>query len=343
VSLQYNHLGKYSTSLYGNTYFGKLYNAGQIKGRMDVPGKLPYYIEPSYTINRFDFFNSTSIAAYIEDVKPSYLIRTDQNTSLSVGIPARSKGKFVFTGALVYLSDQYYQTSNFGNKDTADRTTFLGNSFSAYFERNTLNRKQYPNAGTYLTFKIRRTQGTESYTPGSTSKSDVSLDQTHKAWYQLKATYLNYYQRLGPVHLGIHLEGVYSRQPFFSNYYSTILSAPSFAPISDSKTFFQPTFSTHTFFSVGSVNSITIKGNLNLRLEGYLYQPYQEILEDAATHVALYGKPFERRFFIGSANLVYFTPIGPASLSLNYYDNLANPWSILFHFGFIIFNDKALD
>ena len=43
------------------------------------------------------------------------------------------------------------------------------------------------------------------------------------------------------------------------------------------------------------------------------------------------------------AALVYSSPLGPLSLSVNYYDQYENPFSFLFHFGYIIFNRKSID
>jgi NTE family protein len=37
------------------------------------------------------------------------------------------------------------------------------------------------------------------------------------------------------------------------------------------------------------------------------------------------------------------TLLGPISLSINYYDHEKNPFSILFHFGYTIFNKRALE
>jgi NTE family protein len=41
--------------------------------------------------------------------------------------------------------------------------------------------------------------------------------------------------------------------------------------------------------------------------------------------------------------LVWHSPLGPVSASANYYSSREEPFSFLIHFGYIIFNRKALD
>ena len=72
-----------------------------------------------------------------------------------------------------------------------------------------------------------------------------------------------------------------------------------------------------------------------------MFQPYKEILHDEVNK-SFYGKAFEKRYFIGTANAVYNSPIGPISLSLNYYDKRPKPFSVIFHLGYILFNKRAL-
>ena len=76
---------------------------------------------------------------------------------------------------------------------------------------------------------------------------------------------------------------------------------------------------------------------IDIRLEGYLFQPYQEILSDENME-PYYGKEFAYRSVIASSSVVWHTPIGPLSLSLNYYDRSNDNLSVFFNFGYVIFN-----
>ena len=260
---------------------------------------------------------------------------------INLGLPAKNKGKIIAGCAFANSYDEYYQTKQFSATDTTDRTDFYLTSPYIYYERNTLNKKQFANSGTYLLFKARYLNGKEVSTPGSTS---ALRDTTHKyhQWFQLHFVYDNYYKRRGRLRLGIYLEGVYSNQDFFNNYTSSILSAPAFMPIPESKTLFLEQYRAHTFIAGGLKNVINIYKNFDIRAEGFVFQPYREIIRQPDL-TAKYGTPFAKLYFIASGALVYHTPIGPVSVNVNYYDKKEIPFSLLFSFGYIIFNKKSTD
>jgi NTE family protein len=297
------------------------------------------YIESDITINQWDFYRSSN--AFIEDKRPSYLVQSDRNWGLNLGVPIGRRGKLVLGGAYVVLKDEYYQSTDFTQQDTADVTFFRGGTAFLSAERNTLNRKLYATEGTYLAASARYVSGDEQAIPGSTSLNKTVFNKYHN-WYQFKGTYQNFYKHRGNLRLGFLMEGVFNTKPYFNNYSASALSSPAFYPLSDSKTFFIETFRAHIYIALGTINVITLRNNLDFRLEGYVFQPQQEILK-GDNLLSSSGRPFDRRYFIGSANLVYNSPIGPISLSANYYEGLPNPVSVLFHFGYILFNKRALD
>jgi NTE family protein len=339
AAAQYNLWTRYSTSFNGNFYFGKLYTSGQLKVRMDVPSIRSYFVEGETTINQYDFYKSSN--EIFSAQKPSYILKSDYNFGLNFGLPARNKGKIVAGAAFVRLVDDYYQTLNFAQSDTADETVFEGFTATMLFERNTLNRKQYANQGTFLSIKVRYVNGDEYTIPGTTS-IDRKETKSLRQWFQAKLVYDNYYKRRGHIKLGFYTENVISNQPFFANYTSTVLTAPSFEPLQEIKTLFLPNFHAHSYFGGGLRNVVMIRQNLDLRLEGYVFQPVNVILSDPELK-AYYGARWEKRYFIASGGAVYHSPIGPVGMFVNYYDDRKSPFSFLFHIGFIIFNKGALD
>jgi NTE family protein len=159
---------------------------------------------------------------------------------------------------------------------------------------------------------------------------------------QIKIIYDTYYKQHGLLRMGFYCEGVFSSQPLFSNYTASLLAAPAFQPLAESKTLFQPNFRAHKYAAIGLKNIFTLKNRIDFRIEGYLYQPYQEITVNDKNEPTL-TVPFLRRYFIGTFALVGHTPIGPFSFSVNYYHEEEKPFSFLFHFGYIIFNKKSND
>lgn len=351
VGAQYNILSTVATTIYANTYFGKLYGSYQLKVRNDFPFVWPFYTELSFTRNRYDFFKSST--TFFEDVKPSYLIQYENYGELNLAFPFKNKSRIILGGTYANIFDEYYQTKNFLSADTADRTTFNHYSLLFNFERNTLNKKQYANSGTYFSIKGRYIVGEEINDPGSTSalESGNSFSRQH-TWYRIKYTFESYIKRKGKLRIGLFSEGVVSDQDFFNNYTSSMLASPFFSPIPEANTRFMTKFRAHNYVSFGLKNVINIFKTLDFRLEGYYFQPYKETLEDENRKV-FYGEVFGKRYFMASSSLVYHSPVGPLSLALNYFDTEerlikgklkdAPVYGILFSFGYIIFNKRALE
>ncbi len=82
--------------------------------------------------------------------------------------------------------------------------------------------------------------------------------------------------------------------------------------------------------------------NLDIRIEGFVFMPYKELMQTENLQTE-YGKAFSKRYYLGALGAVYHSPIGPVGLFLNYYDDRENKFSVLFHVGFFIFNQSALD
>lgn len=339
VGMQYNFWGKRSLSINTNFYFGKLYSSEQLKVRLDVPTRVPYYIESDITLSQWNFYKSS--AEIFSNIRPLYIVRSDGYFGINFAVPARSKGKVVLGSGFYRTADDYYQTSSFTASDTADRTEFNAFIGSLSFERNTLNRKQYASSGTYFSATVKYFNGREKTLPGSTSPNLVEETAYHN-WFQLKVVYDNYYKRRGRIRLGFYSENVFSNAPFFANYTSTVLMAPYFQPLQETQTLFLPNFRAHNYIGAGLRNVVTITGNIDFRIEGYIFQPFQQLVP-TANNKAAYGDAFEKRYLMFSSGIVYHTPIGPLSLFVNYYDDREKPYTFLFHVGYIIFNKSPVN
>jgi NTE family protein len=74
-----------------------------------------------------------------------------------------------------------------------------------------------------------------------------------------------------------------------------------------------------------------------------VFQPHTEILANEFNLPAYdINNPWSARYYIGSGSLVYSSPLGPISLSANYYEARENQWSFLFNFGYLIYNKRFL-
>ncbi|MEX1188689.1 MAG: patatin-like phospholipase family protein [Bacteroidia bacterium] len=339
LGLHYKRINRFGLGIDANTYFGKFYSSVQVRGVFDFPNKVPFQVETDFTFNNFDFFNSAS--TFFEDVKPSYLIQSDRSFQTALVLPLRNHARFKTGFYAAQMFDDYYQTKAFFNADTADRTNFNHAGVFLSFEHNTLNRKQYASTGSQFYVKVKYLGGEEENIPGSTSTTEDLYKNDHN-FFRARIVYDKYLNKKGKVHAGIYGEVVASNQPFFNNTTSTLLQAAAFNVIPESRTLFQRQFRAHNYGAAGIKVISSFTSRLDLRLEGYIFQPHKEILSNADL-TPRYGDIFEKRYFAASAALVFHTPIAPIALSFNYYDQSEKPFSLIFTTGFLIFNRRALD
>jgi NTE family protein len=337
ISLEYKRLGKVGQRYYANAYFGKFYGSVQAKVRLDYPTIIPFYFEADFTLNSFDYF--TSRTSFFEEVQPSYLFQKERSFNFLVATPVKNKGKLAGAFSLSNMRNEYYQTNTFTIADTTDRTFFNTLAADVYYEASSLNRKQYANTGSYFLSKLYYIFGQEENIPGSTSFTNSSVKHTH-SFVRFKVQYENYFTVSKRFKLGIFGEAVLSNQQPFSNYTSTLLMAPAFQPIPESRTLFLKNFRAYNYGAVGGRVIVNIFKRFDFRLENYLFMPYKPFVE-TPQQTAAYGKAFSRINYMGSGALVYDSPIGPISLSGNYYQREKKPWSLIFTLGYIIFNRRA--
>ena len=342
--VQYKILSRNAHYFYANMHFGRLYTSFQGLTRVDFPGKYPFYIQSSITSNRWDFFKSNPTMFFV-DVKPAYLIQNENNFRMDMGFPFGPVSKMEFGGAYARMSDEYYQTNNFLQTDTADITRFDLLTAHLRFERKTLNHKIYPTSGLFDRIDLRYVRGKENHFPGTTSAQMDNYGNQHS--YFVFNVHTDRYHKLGNYYtLGTSFEAVASNKKFYRNYISSLLSASAFTPTSHSKTIFLKNFRANTYAAMGVKNIFTFTNNLGLRLEGYAFIPFWKIeFEEVEPQVfsPYYQSNVANIYFSANANLVYHTPVGPISFSVNYYDEERTKWFFLFHFGYILFNERGID
>jgi NTE family protein len=339
IGARYNFLGLHALTASVNSYIGRFYTSAQASARLDLSTVLPVFIEPMLTFNQWDYFKSGTY--FFEDKTPSYLQKREFTWALNAGIPVLDKSKMVWGFSSFMLKDEYYQTNFFTRVDTADVTRFRGFSPYVAYELNTLNHKQYANRGRFFRTSLRLISGEETHTPGSTSLRRAEVNREH-FWWQLKMKYEHYFEVLDHFRIGLYNELVLSNPKMFNNYTSTLLHAPAFYPVPESKTLFSPAYRAHSYAAAGLRNVFVLHKNFDLRFEAYAFSPHRTILQDG-NFQAFYGQPFSVINYAGSAAMVFHSPIGPLSLTLNYFNKNEDPFSVIFNLGFIIFNPSPLE
>ena len=86
VNFDYRNYQNRAYTFSSNIYFGRFYSSFKVGGRIDFPTSLPFYLSGYSTLNRWDFFSSSS-ELFFEDVRPPYIIQGEYNMRFEAGIP----------------------------------------------------------------------------------------------------------------------------------------------------------------------------------------------------------------------------------------------------------------
>jgi NTE family protein len=338
IGLTYRSIGNTASSFHASSYFGKFYGSAKLSYELEVPSIFPISASAYFVMNRWDYFRS--FATFFEDVKPSFLIQNEMYYGIKINHPIGNTTKSSFDYRLFNLEDDYYQTDNFTNKDTSDLTLLDGYSFSWEFVQNSLNRKQFANSGHYFRFKARFVDGFETSIPGSTSISDNIKTYDHK-WININAEFQTFPIDFNNFHFGIHGKGVFNSQSLYSNYTASLLAMTSFSPLPDAETYFLPEYRSPQYLGGGFNTIFTFKKHLDIRLDGYYYQPFVILIKNP-DGTPSYSKPFKGSSFMASASIIYNTIVGPLRATMNYFPQQDNPFAFQVSYGFILFNERAI-
>jgi NTE family protein len=269
------------------------------------------------------------------------VIQREYFGEINGGFPITNQGKFLIDATYALTTSKYYQSNSFSRYDTADQTTFDFFAPTVSFELNGLNRKQYASAGALLRLETSYVNGFEKDYPGSTSVNK-NIISNHHDWFQFRLFYDNYFESVGPLKLGFYCEAMVSNKPLFNNYMASILNAGVFGPLPDMQSLFLPAYRANNYVAAGLKTVLRIYRKIEFRIEGYIFQPYQEIVADPIDNSASYGPIFSTRSYLASTIFVYNTFLGPISLGVTYYDKTQDAFGINFNIGYIIFNKRAL-
>ena len=338
VGLSYQTIGKIMTKTHLESYFGKFYGSGKAKFTVEVPAVYPVSTSAYFVLNRWDYFRSFS--TFFEDVQPSFLIQNEMYAGLEVNHPLGNTLKSTFDARWYELEDRYYQSHEFTNKDTTDRTSVDGFSGSWAITQNSLNRRQFASSGHFFRFKARYNYGREHSLSGSTSAQPYDIWKYH-SWINLRLDYQSFIVDKSFFHLGLHGQLVYNSQPLFANYTATLLSTSEFSLIPDAKTYFLPEYRSPQFVGGGLNTIFTIKKKVDVRVDAYVYQPFIQIVENE-DGTQEFSELFKGGTYMASSSVIYHSFIGPVRVTVNYFPKQETPLTFQFSIGYVLFNNRAI-
>lgn len=338
LGVNYYYFNRALTHVTANFFAGNFYKSVQLKARMDFPGLGRFHLEPEATFNNWDFVEGKDIV--FNNLNPTVLNRIDRKVGMSMGIPIGTRFKASAYGFYVNNLDRYIDSPVFASTDTLDELRIAGSRLGFSLSTNSLNRKQYASQGRRYQFGFDWFSVSESFAPGNTSTLSAE-ESHHHAWVRGKVTLEQYFKK-GFYSSGYLLEGVISNQPFFANYQGTIINASAFNPLQDSPTLLLENYRAFNYVAGGWRNVFSIRKNLDFRLEGYVFKPFERLVQQDDQRPTL-SQDLIKFYLAGTAGLVLHSSVGPISLSLNYYNDRENQFGALLHVGFLLFQKTSLN
>lgn len=318
---------------------GNFYKAVSLQSRLDFP--TPVYLEPYAGVDQWDFLQNDDVLKNVSSPSiPTVLRRTNRKFGVNLGFPYRSLFKGFVSIEGINNVDRFVNGTVFISTDTLDELRLRGFKTGLHLSASTLNRKQYASEGLAYSLDADYFNIHETFAPGSTSVlSEKERHQHH--WFRLKLR-AEQYLGTGTYRPGYYFEAVLSNQPFFRNYFGTMINAPAFLPLQDSPTRLLQNFRAFNYVAGGIRNVFSLTHKIDFRLEGYIFKPFEYLRENNRQEVST-STDLKLLFFAGTAGFVYHAPVGPISLSVNYYDDRESQLGVLLHVGFLLFNKHSID
>jgi NTE family protein len=337
LGLNYYHFNKTLVHTFLGFQTGSFYKLATARARVDNPFLTRFYIEPSITFNSWDYLDSEDL---LRNVSATVLKRVNRKVTVDFGWPVGSRFKNVVSIEGLSNLDRYSNDSVFSSTVTLDELKLKGVKTSVELSTSSLDRRQYARSGKALSLAASYFMLNEDYKPGNTSLIGTPFKGNHQ-WFRLRFSAEQYFNG-GLYHPGYLLEGVFSNQPVFQNYYGTIINAPAFLPFQDSPTLLLENFRAFNYLAGGLRNVFILRNKLDFRLEAYVFKPLEYLIQNDNQEVVK-NYDIAKFYLAASGALVLHSPIGPISLALNYYDDKQNQFGVLLHAGFLLYDHHSLE
>lgn len=340
LGLNYQMVGNHVSNYDLRGYLGTFYNSVSVRGRYDFFTNFPFYLDYSYNFEMYDrnTFNSSN---YYKGQRWRYLRDMHNFLAASFAVPVLNNAAARAKLRLGVLDNEYFTTYH-TSVDVADKSRFTYASLSAEVETQTSMTPLFSHSGKSQIVILKYTMGLEGYTQGTVySQSIPQIRGRNRSWAELSYRREQYFDAKAKwFTFGYHIQASASNLPSFANYYATSMVAPSFRPTFLGQTLFMPEFTSPMFVGLGVMPVFNILGdNFYIKTYAYAFIPKQV----AYNKGWIKGRDLWQQFkthseYIFGGSVVYQTPIGPASFTVEKYSTGPKNWNFVFNFGYTLFS-----
>ena len=337
VGVEYRYLRRLLYTAGANVSLGRFYNGANGSFRINVPGRIPFFVEPEITYNQWDYQNTGGLLG--RDVLSTQVRQQDTKLGVQIGVSPNYRSRLLLDVGAFSTNDRYTNSKEITSDAVLDETTLRGGTVALQFARNTLNRKQYATAGLRVVATVRGVAGRATYTPGTDAL--VLYNQDNKRWVQVRATAEQFFPLKKERHAwGYFAELTLSGQGTFSNYRSSLTTAPVFAPLPDSRTLFLDSYRSARYAAAGLRYTRPLISSIEWRTEVYTHVNFQYLTQNEFQQ-ATRNKGAERPRITASTGLIFQTPVGPLAIHGRFYDDAAERFGVYGHLGYLLFRSRA--
>lgn len=329
-------LEEYELKLFAGPFYESIF----FKNRITLPGRKPFSFGPTVTINHRDFLNLADYLLGEPDL--TILDRVDRKMGMFFGIPLNRKLGLSMEASYILNKDKFSNEQQINTNENFDELKLEGVRLEARAYHNSLNYPQFASKGSKFEFALNHFIIDSEYVPGNTSMITNQIETENDNWFTAKLNSETYYQFGQKFSFGGSFEVQYSNQPAFGSVKSTVINFTGFYPLQDSKTILLENFRARQYIAVGIKNVWSPIKKLHFRLEGYAFNPFEEITGQIGDTPNI-ERNWINPSFAATSGIVYHSFIGPIGLHVNYYDDSQHEWGVLLHVGYLLFNDHSLE
>ena len=344
LGLTFNSFNRYLNTYKVKVSTGGFYESAFLASRFNLNPGNRLFIEPSFTFNQWNFLNTDDF--FDDRSNPTILTRVDRKLGATFGIGSGQRS--VFTGETAYIknSDKFSNIQDVSVDETLDDLEFDAFKAKLSYERNSLNAKQFATSGVRFYTSASIILGQTSYTPGSTSvlyrPNSITQFVDNRNWINLQLYFEEYKKISENYSIGWKAESVFSNQPNFRNYQSSLIYAGQFNPMFDSETYFTPNYRAYSYVGAGMVHSLRLAKSFFFRGEVYGFSAYNKPQETIGQN-SEDDRGFDQVQFMGMAGFIYNSILGPFTFRVNYLKNPESHLGLSLTFGYLIFNQKSIE
>ncbi|OEK02952.1 hypothetical protein BFP97_16105 [Roseivirga sp. 4D4] len=323
---------------------GRFYEGVSLATRFNINPKNRFFIEPAFTFNHWDYLSTEDV--FDRSAEPVILNRIDRKVGLTAGMGLGQRSVVTASVNGIRNSDEFANITGLSSTDFLDELELTAFNAELAYERNSLNKKQFPTIGTRFYASMKYFNGSSDYRSGTTSvlydPNNLTPTSNDRRWFSFKVAFDEYTEVSKKYTFGWVFQSEYSSINALDNYRSTLLYLPSFGPLFDSQTYFLENYIAPGYIALGMKHILNIRKKLDFRFELYAFSSFKSITTNPSQQAVL-NDGFETPSFQGMAALIYNTPPGPLSLRLNYIENNNVQFGLMLSFGYLIFNRKSYE